>query len=106
MTVAARISQADVERGRAYEPIAKKFRRALRNGTGATFTLEQLEHMAEAGILQYLAKLESDELCKSRSLNMAGSGSATGATARPPVSGRSHGANVGPSFIDQLGYEM
>lgn len=46
----------------SYQAIASKFRRALRNGTGASFTLEQLRLMADAGILNQLAQLEADEL--------------------------------------------
>lgn len=47
----------------SYEAIASKFRRALRNGTGASFTLAQLREMASAGILNHLAQLEAHELC-------------------------------------------
>lgn len=50
----------------SYQAIASKFRRALRNGTGASFTLEQLYLMADAGILNQLAQLEADELIKMR----------------------------------------
>lgn len=46
----------------SYQAIASKFRRALRNGTGASFTLDQLHLMADAGILNQLAQLEADEL--------------------------------------------
>lgn len=44
--------------------IAEKFRRALRNGSGATFTLDQLRDMARWGILLDLARREVDELCQ------------------------------------------
>ena len=46
----------------SYQAIASKFRRALRNGTGASFTLDQLRLMADAGILNQLAQLEANEL--------------------------------------------
>jgi len=42
--------------------IADKFRRALRNGTGATFTLDQLREMAGYGLLVELARIEANEL--------------------------------------------
>lgn len=45
--------------------IAEKFRKALRKGTGATFTLEQLQAMARWGMLVDLARIEADELCPS-----------------------------------------
>ncbi len=38
--------------------IASKFRRALRNGTGATLTQEQLRQLAEYGVLKTLALRE------------------------------------------------
>lgn len=50
----------------SYQAIASKFRRALRNGTGASFTLDQLYLMADAGILNQLAQLEADELRSKR----------------------------------------
>lgn len=43
--------------------IASKFRRAIRLGTGATFTNEQLKEMASYGILRDLALIEADALC-------------------------------------------
>lgn len=42
--------------------IASKIRRALRNQTGATFTLAQLREMAEWGILVQLSEIEANEL--------------------------------------------
>jgi hypothetical protein len=94
-----------MEHVRTYEPIAKKFRRALRNQTGATFTLEQLQHMAEAGILKYLAELESDELCPSKNPNssITDTGSTSGGTAKPRTSGRSLDESEARSFIAALG---
>lgn len=103
MTAVARTQQADMPM--TYQSIAKKFRRALRNQTGATFTLEQLERMAEAGILNYIAQLESDELCPSKNPNSSimDSGSTSGGTGRRPISGRSLDASEAQSFIAALG---
>lgn len=42
--------------------IADKFRRSIRNETGATFTLEQMREMASYGMLAELARLEAEEL--------------------------------------------
>lgn len=88
-----------------YHSIAGKFRRALRNQTGATFTLEQLEHMAEAGILKYLAELESDELCPSKNptSSITDTGSTSAGTVRPRTSGRSLDESEAQSFIAALG---
>lgn len=43
--------------------IANKFRRALRNKTGASFTLDQLREMAGWGVLVELSRIEANELC-------------------------------------------
>lgn len=43
--------------------IASKFRRALRNGTGANFSHEQLRELGACGVLELLARLENEELC-------------------------------------------
>lgn len=43
--------------------IANKFRRALRNKTGASFTLYQLREMAGWGVLVELSRIEANELC-------------------------------------------
>lgn len=85
-----------------YQTIAKKFRRALRNGTGATFTLDQLRQLAEAGVLKHLAELESDELCASNS-NTADAGSTSDETVKPQGSTRSLDATEAQSFIAALG---
>lgn len=88
-----------------YQAIAAKFRRALRNETGASFTLDQLRELAEAGFLNHLAQLESEELCAKFS-NTADAGLSSGATEKPQVSTRSLDASEARSFIDQLGYAM
>jgi hypothetical protein len=54
--------------------IAKKYRRALRNGQGTRFTAEELERLAEIGLLVMLQNAEADELrkrCAERSGNMS-----------------------------------
>ena len=48
------------------QSIASKFRRALRNGTGATFTNEQLRQLGECGVLKLLAEMEAEELCPAK----------------------------------------
>jgi hypothetical protein len=42
--------------------IAQKFRRALRNGSGATFSLDQLREMASWGVLVDLSRIEANEI--------------------------------------------
>ena len=77
------------------QTIAKKFRRALRNGTGATFTPEQLKELAEIGLLKTLAILEAEELCpaKIHPTSSETTGSTNGATANPR-SGKSPRTNL------------
>jgi len=45
------------------EIIARKFRRALRNGTGLQLTLGQLQELAGYGVLDLIVKIEAQELC-------------------------------------------
>lgn len=85
-----------------YQSIASKFRRALRNKTGATFTLDQLKQLAEVGVLNHLAQLESEELCATN-LNTAAAGSPTAETEKRQASTRSLGVTEGQSFIEALG---
>lgn len=85
-----------------YQAIAGKFRRAIRNGTGATFTLDQLLCLADAGVLKQIAELESEELCATH-LNTAATGSPIGETGRPQESTRSLDANEAQLFIEALG---
>lgn len=42
------------------QALASKFRRALRNETGATFTRDQMIELAELGVLKTLAETEAD----------------------------------------------
>ena len=41
---------------------AKKFKRALRNETGAKFKLEELRAFADAGVLDIIQRIEAEEL--------------------------------------------
>lgn len=43
--------------------IASKFRRALRNGTGANFTNDELRELGRMGVPMMLAEAEARELC-------------------------------------------
>lgn len=86
--------------------IASKFRRAIRNGTGATFTNEQLQEMAGYGLLKTLALIESEELCPERlpPTSSVTSGSTKGGTENRPTSGRlpPTGRERGPLSIEAL----
>lgn len=44
--------------------ISSRIRRAQRNSTGATLSLEDLKELAAAGLLHRLALLEADEQCR------------------------------------------
>jgi hypothetical protein len=73
--------------------IAKKYRRALRNGQGTRFTAEELERLADLGLLVMLQNAEADELrktCAERSGNMS-SAAIGSANDRNPRSTRSSG---------------
>ena len=70
--------------------IAAKYRRALRNQTGATFSLEQLEELAGYGVLELIARIEAQELCPAKiapALSEA-TGSISVVMERPRQSGR------------------
>ncbi|MCW1431351.1 hypothetical protein [Novosphingobium sp. JCM 18896] len=87
------------------QTIASKFRRALRNGTGATFTLEQMQELAGFGVLKMLATKEADELCPenpSSASEIIGSPSAETGSRR--TSGRLHPTPTsrGPLSIEAL----
>lgn len=51
------------ENGVTAHALAEKFRRALRNGTGATFTNAELLHLGRIGALLMIAEAETQELC-------------------------------------------
>ncbi len=82
-------------------PIASKFRRALRNGTGATFALDQLQEMAGHGILRTLAMLEAEELCPVRPEPVQAAPAATENEA-PSASHRPAALGDGRAFIAAL----
>lgn len=86
------------------QTIASKFRRSLRNGTGATFTLEQMKELASFGVLKMLATKEADELCPETGSPSENTGSISGGTESPPTSGRSRPIprNRGPLSIEAL----
>ena len=44
--------------------IAAKFRRAMRHGTGASFSNEQMHELASHGVLDLIVRAEADELCR------------------------------------------
>ena len=46
--------------------IATKCRRALRNGTGATFSSNQIRELVEFGALELITKIEVEELCREK----------------------------------------
>jgi hypothetical protein len=70
--------------------IAHKYRRALKNGTGANLTLPELQLLARLGALDLVTRAENEELMNWQEI-LAGSlsgppGSTTAAIGRPPVS--------------------
>jgi hypothetical protein len=73
------------------QSIATKYRRALRNGTGAKFTFDQLQELASLGVLELIAQIEAQELypAKPAHISSVTSGSTSGAMAVPQVSGKS-----------------
>ena len=73
--------------------IARKYRRALRNGTGLSLTAEQARALAEIGALDIVTEAENQELCpvKPARASTATSGSTSVAMARQPASTRSRG---------------
>lgn len=84
--------------------IAQKFRRALRNETGATFTHEQLREMARCGVLHLIAKIETEELCPETTAHTEGvnTGSRSAGMDGQRGSGKSLDMNAGRSFIAAL----
>jgi hypothetical protein len=73
--------------------LAKKYRRALRNDQGTRFTADELQQLANIGLLEMISSAENEELRakwaeKSASTPLARTGSASG---RNPRSSRSHG---------------
>ena len=87
------------------QAIASKFRRAIRNGTGANFTHDQLRELAENGVLELIAKLEAEELCPAKNPHtpLANIGWQSGETASPLIGrSRTTGAALDKSSIAAL----
>ncbi len=83
--------------------IASKWRRALRNETGATFTLEQLRELTAYGALNLVVSREIEELCPAK-IHPTGethTGS-TDAAMENRRSGRLPGRSEGQSYIEAL----
>jgi hypothetical protein len=81
--------------------IASKFRRALRNGTGANFTNDELGELGRMGVLVMLAEIEARELC--------GEPAGPPAEVRPardPSNTPSRGADDGFAYIAALTADM
>jgi hypothetical protein len=85
------------------QAIASKFRRALRNETGVTFTNEQLQELGRLGVLRMLAEKEAEELCPAKIAHTGETptGSTSGAMANR-LSGRSPSRSGGQSYIEAL----
>jgi len=73
------------------QALASKFRRALRNETGATFTLEQMRELSSYGVLPMILQKEAEELCPDVQMNSGSetTGSPSGEMANHRISGRS-----------------
>lgn len=84
-------------------PIASKFRRAMRNKTGANFTYEQLCQLGEYGLLRLLAEKEADELCPAKIVPTGATHiGSTSAVMGARHSGRSLAPSEGRSYIEAL----
>lgn len=83
--------------------LASKWRRALRRGTGANFTSEQLQELANYGFLRTLAEIEADELCpaKTAPTDETPTGSTSAGTGNRPI-GKSPRPSGGQSYIEAL----
>lgn len=79
------------------QAIASKFRRALRNGTGANFTNDELRELGRMGVLVMLAEVEARELC-GEPIALPPVGDHAG---RPPVA-RSGKAGDGLAYVAAL----
>ena len=88
--------------------VAQQLRRALRNRTGVRFSLEQIQELAEWGVLELVSKIEMNELCRAKTaLSSSGtSGSTSVVTASLPTSGRSPQRLGGPLSIAALSAGM
>jgi len=81
-----------------------KYRRALRNQTGANFTLDQLREMARHGVLELLARLEAEYLCHEKTplTSSETTGSTNVGTVKPLALGKSLTPTNGGSYIAAL----
>jgi hypothetical protein len=72
--------------------IAHKYRRALKNGTGAHLTLAELQLLAHLGALDLVTRAENEELTNWQEIlarmPSANTGSTNAAMVKPPASGR------------------
>ena len=85
--------------------IASKVRRALRNETGVSLTLDQLRELVrEDNLLNSLSEREASELCPAKPATTCETptGLTRGAMGSRPISGRSRAMSEGRSFIAAL----
>ena len=75
--------------------LAKKLRRAIQLGKGATFTNAQCLEFKHYGILKKLSIIEADEICPETTPPLLSviTGSTNGGTDSPPISGKSPTTN-------------
>jgi hypothetical protein len=89
--------------------IAHKYRRALKNGTGAKLTLPELQLLAHLGALDLVTRAENEELANWQEIlarmSSGNIGSTNAEMGRPPASGRSpqSRATDDRSYIKALG---
>ena len=92
------------------EDVARKYRRALRNGTGLHLTPVEMRAFAEHGALEIAAQAEIADLCPARENPTASgnTGSQSAATANRPTSGKSRAIPTSPdlTFTAALGLGM
>lgn len=79
------------------QAIASKFRRALRNGTGANFTNDELRELGRMGVLVMLAEVEARELCGGPAYSPVET-----RPAEESSSHRSRGVSDGRAYIEAL----
>lgn len=89
--------------------LARKMERAVRNDTGFNATKEEMRALVEGGIFERvhalkIKELESQCLARPALTSSADSGSTSGATELPPMSGKSPGTpgKIGASGIRAL----
>ena len=90
------------------QAIYSKFRRALRNETGATLTRDQILELAHLGVFNMLAEKEVEELCPETAAPSSSetTGSTSGGTANRPMSGRLPPRAAAPLSIAALSAGM